>query len=313
MKAEARKAQPWPTPPRYDVATVAKIREIAGEWSTFPVAELDLDGRIVRYGVGSTPCRWRVDTLFTKEPGTIDWLHSFTPGDVFVDVGANIGLYSLYAGVIGKAQVYAFEPEAQNYVELCRNVMLNGADGDVAAYCAAITDRETEFSRLLLSALGPGLSEHDFGEPSRPRAGKPGPSQGCIGFSLDYLVESKAVPEPDHVKIDVDGHEGKVVKGMARLIARGVPRTLLLECDAALPATGAMVADFLGKGWRVNPDQLRLSREGLRPAGSVVDELKRGAYTGNVVFARHDRDLEFATRALERYSDADLERMRRDT
>jgi FkbM family methyltransferase len=301
MQPESKK-QSWATPPRYDIAAVAMVRELSDESSTFPVAELDLDGRAVRYGVGSA-----------KEPGTIDWLGSFAPGDVFVDVGANIGLYSIYAGVVSKAQVFAFEPEALNYAELCRNILLNGADGDITAYCAAITDRDVEVSRLLLSVFGAGQSLHDFGEPSRPDSGKARPTQGCIGFSLDHLVESKAVAEPDHIKIDVDGHENKVIRGMARLLARGAPRTLLMECDSSLPATAAMVSELLQRGWQVNPDQLRLTREGLRPAGKVMDELKRGAYSGNVIFARRARDLEFATRALERFSAADLERMRRDS
>ena len=312
MQPELKK-QSWATPPRYDIAAVSMVREISDESSTFPVAQLDLDGRVLRYGVASAICRWRVDTLFTKEPGTIDWLGSFTPGDVFVDVGANIGLYSVYAAVVGRAHVYAFEPEALNYAELCRNVLLNSANGEIAAYCAALTERDVEVSRLLLSVFGAGQSLHDFGEPSRPDSGKARATQGCIGFSLDHLVESKAVPEPDHVKIDVDGHESKVIRGMARLLARGAPRTLLLECDATLPATGAIVSELLQRGWQVNPDQLRLTRDGLRPAGKVMDELRRGAYNGNVIFARRARDLEFATRALERFSAADLEQMRRDS
>ncbi len=302
-------ARPWLTPPLYDVAAVATFRQVGDDNVTFPVAELDLDGRIVRYGVGSPPCRWRVDTLFTKEPGTIDWIESFAAGDVFVDVGANIGMYSVYAGVASGAQVFAFEPEAQNYAELCRNILLNRADGDITAYCAALSDRSAELSRLLLNKFGAGYSFHDFGKPSRDYAPETRFAQGCIGFSLDHLVESGALPVPDHVKIDVDGHEMNVVKGMAGLLARGAPRTLLLECDATLPATGALVSDLLARGWRVNPDQLRLSREGLRPADAVMDEFTRGAFTGNVIFARHAADLEFATQALNRFSAAELERM----
>jgi FkbM family methyltransferase len=297
------KMDKWVTPPRHDVGSVMTVRQIGDDSSTFPVAELNLGGRVLRYGIASAACRWRVDTLFTKEPGTIDWMESFTAGDVLVDVGANVGMYSIYASVVRKARVCAFEPEARNYAELCRNI---------TAYCAAITDRDVEFSRLILSAFATGQSMHDFGEPSRPQAGARRPMQGSIGFSLDHLVESKAVPEPDHVKIDVDGHEGKVIRGMARLLARGVPRTLLLECDATLPATRAIVSDLLADGWQVNPDQLRLTREGLRPAGRVMDDLKRGAYNGNVIFARRAANLDFATQALARFSGADLERMRLD-
>lgn len=70
---------------------------------------------------------WRAETILEKEPGTIRWLDRIQPGDVFYDVGANIGVYSLYAAKRG-AKVYAFEPHALNALHLARNATMNGLD-----------------------------------------------------------------------------------------------------------------------------------------------------------------------------------------
>ena len=289
---------------------MAVAKKLTDAERPFTFAELNLDGRTLRYGIGTPACQWRVQTLFTKEPGTIDWIESFAPGEVFVDVGANIGIYSLYAGVAAGAEVHAFEPESQNYAELYRNIFLNQAQRSITAYCAAISDQPVEVSSLLLRDFATGYSFHDFGEPSRNYAAESRFRQGSVAFSIDHLVESGALPAPDHIKIDVDGHEHKVIGGMRRLLERGKVRSLLLECDPSLPGTRGAVERLLSSGWQVNPDQLRLSREGLRPAAPVMEELRLGTYLGNVIFARRASDLEFASRVLERFSPADLEIMR---
>ncbi len=301
----------WVTRPRYEFGEVATMKRIVSQGPNLTFAELDLDGRIVRFAVSGAESEGRVATLFTKEPGTIDWIHSFAPEAVFADVGANVGIYSVYAGVIARARVYAFEPESQNYAELCRSIFLNGAHGAIVAFCVAICDQPVEVSRLLLSSFATGASYHDFGEPSRPYPAAMRFAQGSIGFSLDHLVQSGAIEEPDHVKIDVDGHEDKVMAGMRALLGRGKIRTVLLECNPRLPHTADLIDWMFDHGWQVNEDQVRLTREGLRPTGLVMDEVRGGVYVGNVIFGRCGADLEFATRALERFTPVELERMRR--
>jgi hypothetical protein len=51
----------------------------------------------VRFAVANQITAWRVRTFATKEPGTIAWIDAFAADDVMLDVGANIGLYALYA------------------------------------------------------------------------------------------------------------------------------------------------------------------------------------------------------------------------
>ena len=75
--------------------------------------------------------------MYTKEKDTIAWIDSMQPGETFIDIGANMGIYTIYAAKRG-LKVIAFEPEAQNYALLCRSIMIN--ELDVQAYCVALSD-----------------------------------------------------------------------------------------------------------------------------------------------------------------------------
>ena len=74
--------------------------------------------------LGSTS-EFRVRTLFTKEPETIEWIKSFSKSDVFLDVGANIGIYSLYASIVHGLKVIAVEPMISNFYLLSLNLERN--------------------------------------------------------------------------------------------------------------------------------------------------------------------------------------------
>jgi hypothetical protein len=86
-------------------------------------------------------------------------------------------------------------------------------------------------------------------------------------------------------------------------------RTVLIEADPSLAGTRSIMERMLGDGWIVNPDQVRFSREGLRPAEPVMTEVAAGTFTGNIIFGRRPEDVAFATTALGRYSASELERM----
>jgi hypothetical protein len=82
---------------------------------------------------------WRARTLMTKEPETLEWIDGFEKSDVLWDVGANVGLYTLYAALRGLS-VLAFEPSPGNYFLLSRNIELNGFDNLISSYCIAFND-----------------------------------------------------------------------------------------------------------------------------------------------------------------------------
>jgi FkbM family methyltransferase len=178
---------------------------------------------------------WRAKTFFTKEPDTLEWIDDMQPGDVFFDVGANVGLYSLYAAKRG-LRVFAFEPESQNYAILNRNIYLNGMQESIAAFNLALSDRNlVDF--IYLSQMEKGAALHNVGSP-RDFSGNafiPEFRQGIMAVTLDELVQTFKLPRPDHVKIDVDGCEAAIVSGAQETFANENFSSLLIELNMSLP------------------------------------------------------------------------------
>jgi FkbM family methyltransferase len=222
-----------------------------------PTCEVGHESGSVRYLTPSTHLKWRVDSLFTKEPSTIDWIAGFRGDEILVDVGANVGMYTVWAAKTRGVRVYAFEPEAQNYALLNRNVVLNSLADRVKAYCLALSDAEG-FSELHLSDLRAGSSCHSLGErvdfAQRPM--QPIFSQGCVSARLDDHLRRGIVPEPHYVKIDVDGFEPKVIAGAAAVLRGKRLKSLLVEINQNLPDHMALVAHLNAGGYGHDPDQV---------------------------------------------------------
>jgi len=212
----------------------------------------------VVYATPTTAARWRVDTLFEKEPVTIDWIARIRPGEVLADVGANVGMYTIWAARTAGAQVYAFEPESLNYALLNRNILYNKVADRVHAYCLALSDHQG-LGELHLSRFVAGGSCHQLDEKVDPflRPAEPVFTQGCVAATLDGVVESGKVPLPQHIKIDVDGFEPNVVRGAAAALRSGGVRSLLIEVNPALPEHLAMVRQLNAMGFRHDPEQVR--------------------------------------------------------
>lgn len=163
---------------------------------------VDIDG--IKIQSGNRVLDKRINRFYTKEPKTLEWISRFDPNSFLVDIGACIGQYSIYAASKGHS-VVAFEPQGLNYAETITNIYLNDTD-NVTAYCAAITNNP-RIDTLHLLSMVPGQSHNDFGE----ALGDNKPKQGCIGLSLDKLIEDKVIQQPDYIKIDVDGNEPDVI------------------------------------------------------------------------------------------------------
>lgn len=210
----------------------------------------------------------RTDTLPTREPETLDWIDEHIhAGDVFFDVGGNIGVFTVYATLRHPgALVVAFEPEYANLHLLRDNVVANGLIGRVEMYPFALGDR-TGLSRLHVQDLTPGAALHS--ESRRPlQTTESGArvllSEGTWTMALDDFCH-QAQLWPNAIKIDVDGAESRVLSGARETLGRSSLRTLLVEAgQAGLPAAAV---DLL--------TQRGLSRVTLRtvapsPAGNEV-------------------------------------------
>jgi len=266
-------------------------------WFKIPYAEVDVHGTPVRFVETNRLSVKRTETLLTKEPTTIPWLDCIAAGEVLVDIGANVGMYSIYAGRVRGSKVFAFEPEALNYAELNKNIYVNGLHGQVMAYCLAMSN-ENRVDRLLLGGFAEGLSHHDFGENTWSEDKDFGAmrtardqrlEQGCVSFSLDSLVAGGAVPVPAFVKIDVDGLESRVVDGCWQTFARPEMQSVLIEVDHRIPSSRAIVERMLSAGWRYSMDQLRANRKVVFTEEQIRRMQAEGQGGFNYIFFRDEK------------------------
>lgn len=269
-----------------------------------------LRGKVMRFATTGSSSKKRLRTLFTKEPITLAWIDTFAEGETLYDIGANVGMYTIYAAVMRNAHVYAFEPEALNYAELNKNIRLNHLHKNVLGYCLALSD-VNKADQLLLSDFGIGISYHDFEENSWTGDKAFAPDwvvsrdnrlrQGCIGRTLDSLI-SEGLPVPHHIKIDVDGLEHRVIKGMMEALRAPQLQTVLVEINYDNPANLEIIERMEELGWRYSWYQLRMNRKARLTEEQVRSFQERGVGGFNYIFYRDERLDSAFERAFHRYS-----------
>jgi FkbM family methyltransferase len=158
--------------------------------------------------------RYRVDTFSTKEPETLEWIDRFTQGSIVWDIGANIGLYSCYAAKMRGCRVLAFEPSVFNLELLARNIFLNQLS-DLITIIPLPLSAELAVSKLRLTTTQWGGALSTFGE-TYGHDGEPIASVfefPTIGLSMTDAVALLQLPQPNYIKMDVDGIEHLILKG----------------------------------------------------------------------------------------------------
>lgn len=163
-----------------------------------------------------------------KEPETVEWLKTLSPG-VFIDIGSNVGAYSLVAAHLGHT-VWAVEPHPATYEHLRKNVKLNGLD--IVTLSDLLSDHDGE-TTIEWSSLDAGSALHQMGQG--------GQTWHCS--TLDSLCERYLI-KPDYLKVDTDGSEYEVLVG-GRRILEGV-RSLQVELDASIPNHDVRIGGLLG-------------------------------------------------------------------
>ena len=175
----------------------------------------------------------RAQRLFEKETGTIAWIdRELRPDDVFYDVGANIGGFTVFAGPrLGpEGRIVAFEPHIPNANSLIENIFANGLESRVQLVTAALTNREG-YARFNYHSMYAAASTSQYGRSSyEGETFEPKFVEIKHGCTLDTLCAAGMIPPPDMVKIDVDGLDYEVLEGMRGLMASADgPRSVQIE------------------------------------------------------------------------------------
>jgi len=195
----------------------------------------------------------RADTMFTKETNTIAWIDSLDDG-IFWDIGANVGIYTLYAASKGHS-VFAFEPSPLNYAVLAKNIQINEVQAQ--ALCIAFSNSNS------IESFDMGALEYGYARAGL-NTGKD-ISVAALAFTIDDFVKTYKLVLPKFIKIDIDGGEFDLLTGAKETFSSvevseiqievGVSRWR--ECQEIMASLGFSLANDGGVGSLVtnNPDQ----------------------------------------------------------
>lgn len=201
----------------------------------------------------------------TYEHGTLSFIRqALRPGDVFLDVGANIGLMSLCAAsaLRGTGKVLSFEPMKATFETLTRNIQFNGF-GNIEAF------------NLALGAADAHLEMFDSLKSNRGAASLIRPEGAAAGQRvairrLDDVLAERAVERVACVKMDVEGWELEVLKGAQRLLSSPDAPLCILECSKLHAMQGGSVGDLYRFVRGINAYRVfRLSRGKEMPSALV--------------------------------------------
>lgn len=181
----------------------------------------------------------RAISALTQQPDTIAWIDGFQPDSVFWDIGANIGVYTLYAGLRRDTNVVAFEPAAVNYFLLNANVEANKLEASVDCLLVGLS-KDRAIGHLEVTQFDPARSFSFLGKSHRPFQGR----QAALLMSMDQLVEDYGLACPNYIKIDVPGLAESIIAGGARLLQRREVREIHIECSEERP-TGQRIIKML--------------------------------------------------------------------
>jgi len=207
----------------------------------------------------------RIEHCMREREVVQDLLDRMRPDDVVYDIGANIGIYACLAGrKMDGGRVLAFEPHPETIARLKENVGLNDVPVQVFPYALATENGMVELA-VEQNVLGAGT--HSLASSQKQRSVN---VEQCVG---DELVTTENLPHPNVVKIDVEGAEMDVIRGLRQTLSSENCRMVYCEVHPE------RLADF---GWSEQ---------------ELVDELKELGFSTETI---HQRGGEYFVRALNK-------------
>ena len=203
------------------------------------------------------------------------------PGDVFVDVGANLGLHTLAAGraMQGRGRVYAIEPFGPTVELLRESVLINGLSAIVEIHQAAASDHRGQQPLF----LGPVSGHHSLLPLSPPQGSEPSSVDVPVVTLDDVLADAAPV---NLMKIDVEGTELEVLDGARSVIGRNEEIALIVEYGPShLERAGRSAQDWFSRFDDLGLSFREIDAETGRLYERSIDSLADVEST-NLLFAR---------------------------
>ena len=192
-------------------------------------------------------CAFRHNTFSSKEPEMLEWIDEYGGEGTFYDIGANIGIYSLYFAKSKTGSVYSFEPSVFNLRQLAKNISINTMDDRITVVSNPLSNI-TGVATFTNGSADEGGALSAFGV-EYGYDGKPINSDikySVVGFSLDDLLKNGLISKaPSLIKIDVDGIEHLILSGAKNTLANDSLKSIFIEVNTAFEEQSVNVKRLL--------------------------------------------------------------------
>jgi FkbM family methyltransferase len=192
--------------------------------------EINHKGTLLRFSIPNRLTKFRAESFSTKEPETLDWIDSIPENSTLWDIGANVGIYTCYSVIARNCRVFAFEPSVFNLECLARNINNNNIVKYVTIIPCPLSNKlGIQLLNMTSTEWGGALST--FGE----KYGHDGKIMDVsfeiplLGISMSDAIDKFKIPQPDYIKMDVDGIEHLILSGGSEVIAN--VKGILLEIN----------------------------------------------------------------------------------
>jgi len=212
---------------------------------------------------------FRAQTFLTQEPTTLEWLQQFKKESWLLDIGSNIGIYSIPSALFHASKVISVEVEPSNYVELLKNIKINKISPErIEPLLLGISTKyANKLNKLYLTNDEIGESCHQLGDNRDFMLNQVDISRSyktAYSISLTQLIQASSVPSnvPLHIKIDVDGIEHDICECLftSNLINR--ISSIQVELNPInIPEHENLKNNFLKNNFTYSEDQVERMRE----------------------------------------------------
>ena len=170
---------------------------------------------------------WRLQKIGVKEPYLTNLILGLNQEDIFWDIGANIGQFTMLAGLKTKAKVFSFEIDPFNYAMLVDNINKNNFYKRCIAFPFGLSssnklqeisiypDSINQIGRSYVYDKSDQIRSHNYPIPV---------------FKGDDIINLLQIDYPSFIKIDVDGPELSILKGMEKILSHKALKNLVVEC-----------------------------------------------------------------------------------
>jgi len=189
---------------------------------------------------------YRARTLLTKEPETIAWIDQIPEGSTIYDIGANIGIYSIYGAFKRNLKVVSVEPSPLNLELLFRNIQSNQLQSKITIVPIALSNEDNVQNLYMQQGDNIWGGAHNSSGSTMSQDGsfmKNFIVSSQFAMKMDSLILNCNLPVPSFLKIDVDGLEILVLEG-ALATLRGISE-ILIEVDQKNLENNRKVGDLL--------------------------------------------------------------------